>query len=197
MKKVLAIMVLGLIWSGNVHAITNMKIECKVETNTMKPKEKYQRLFVIEDNRIKAFGSKLNGKPWLFLSDNPIRVEEIAQQFVLEGLTEKGTIEVFRIYLNKLNNQEGYFNAITYYGKYDYPFLGEGITTIDDWKKNNNFNLDYFYEWVDNYKLRKKNYLLSKEKKIFDLYSRSSPFENINYTEGKCEVVKEFSRSWF
>jgi hypothetical protein len=193
MKKLLLTILITLIFNGSAHSIIDMKIKCKLETNTMSPKQKYTRLFVIENNRLKYFGSMLNGKPLLFSKDIPIRVQEVGYQLIIEGLTEKGTIGTFQIYLNTVSvPRSGYFNSTFYYGKYDYPFLKEGITSIDDWRSYNNFTLEFFYKWSENYKLQKKEYLKAKGEKFYFLESNFSPFKDINYTSGKCKVVKNF-----
>ena len=192
-KKIFLTILFTLILIGNAFAIPDMKIECKVENNTMNPKQKYKRLYVIENNKLKAFGSMLTGKPVLFLKDSPIRTQEINWQLIIEGISEKGTISVFQIILNTVDSpRSGYFNTTYYYGKYDYPFLKEGISSVDDWRSYNNSTLEFFYKWLENYKFEKKEYLLSKGENNFYLENQISPFQDINYTSGKCKVVKDF-----
>ena len=194
MKKLFStILVISFLLSGNAHSIIDMKIKCKVETNSMSPKNKYTRLYIIENNKLKAFGTILTGKPLLFYKDIPIRIQQVGYQLIIEGLTEKGTVGTFQIYLNTVSSpRNGHFNSTYYYGKYDYPFLKEGITSVDNWRSYNNFTLEYFYKWLENYKSQKKEYLLAKGEKFYFLESKISPFKDINYTSGKCKVVKNF-----
>ena len=191
MKKLLFIVVLSLFFSGSVYS-EELKIKCKTDTNTSTGNETIA-LYVIEDDKLKASGSILSGKPLLFTNNTPVNIKQVNWKLIIRGIREKGNIKVFQIYLDTTTKPiKGYFNATVYFGKYDYPFLPENTTSIDNWKINNNYSLDFFYNWVDNYTKLKKQDLLSKGDKGLYLDSRSSPFDDVYYISGKCNVVDDF-----
>jgi hypothetical protein len=191
MKKLLGIVVLVLLLSENAYAENDLKIQCNQDVNTMDPNNKFKKLFVFEGNKLKKSGSFFSGKPRLFPLNTPVSFRKVNWDLIIEGVTEKGTIQVFQIHLNTWN-KNGYYNSIVYSGYWDYPFLPKDTHTVHEWKKHKNYSLEFLNNWTANYTKRKSEYLKSKGVELNMIDVQSSPFKNSWYFAGKCKVVKEF-----
>ena len=189
MKKLLGIIVLGLLFGGNAYAENDLKIQCNQDVNTLDPKNKFKKLYVFEGSNLKESGSMFGRKPSLFKMNTPVRFKKVNWNVIIEGVSEKGTIQVFQIHLNTYSG-EGYYNSIVYNGYLDYPFLPKDTHTVHEWKKHKNYNLEFLNDWTADYTKRKSEFLKSKGEKFIN--EKSSPFKNAWYFSGKCKVVKEF-----